>query len=40
MEESALLSYYFGLEKNESNYDVNTYHDVRVGIAFTKKLGF
>lgn len=40
LEETAVLSYSLGFENNTSNYEVNTYHDIRVGVAFTKQFGF
>jgi tetratricopeptide (TPR) repeat protein len=40
LEETAVLSYSLGFEKNTSNYEVNTYHDFKVGVAFTKQFGF
>ena len=40
LEDTGIVSYFFGLEKNASNYEVNTYHDFKVGVAFTKQFGF
>lgn len=40
LDETAALSYSLGFEKNDSNYEANNYHDIKVGVAFTKQFGF
>jgi tetratricopeptide (TPR) repeat protein len=40
LDDTAVLSYFLGVEKNASNYELNTYHDFKVGVAFTKQFGF